>query len=65
MEQGEYEKASQNFEEAIKLQPALQDAYVQAAAAYSVVGKKDKADRMLRLYAEQRRRDGRSSHSGR
>lgn len=55
LEQGEYEKASQSFEEAIRIQPAMHEAYLQAAAAYSIDGKKDKAERMLRQYAERRR----------
>ncbi|MEW6209993.1 MAG: protein phosphatase 2C domain-containing protein [Acidobacteriota bacterium] len=55
LEQGEYEKASQNFEEAIRLQPAMSDAYLQAAASYSIEGKRDKSEKMLRQYAERRR----------
>lgn len=59
MEQGEYEKASQNFEEAIRLQPAMIEAYLHAAAAYSVGGKRDKAEKMLKQYVERRRTERR------
>lgn len=55
LEQGEYAKAAENFEQATRLQPELHDAYVQAAAAYEADGKNDRAERMLRQYAERRR----------
>lgn len=55
MEQGEYAKAAESFEQTIRLQPELYDAYVQAAAAYEADGKRERAERMLRQYAERRR----------
>lgn len=55
LEQGEYAKAAESFEQAIRLQPELRDAYTQAAAAYEADGKTEKAERMLRQYAERRR----------
>ncbi|HXG66113.1 MAG TPA: protein phosphatase 2C domain-containing protein [Blastocatellia bacterium] len=58
LEQHEYAKAAQNFEQAFTLQPALHDAYVQAAAAYEAADNRRKAAEMLARYAEERRRQG-------
>jgi tetratricopeptide (TPR) repeat protein len=55
LEQGEYAKAAENFEQAIRIQPEFYDAYVQAAAAYEADGKTDRAERMLKQYVERRR----------
>jgi protein phosphatase len=56
LELGQYAKAAESFEQALSLQPTLYDAYVQAAAAYRADGKRDKAEMMLRLYGEERRK---------
>ncbi len=67
LEQGEFIKAGANFEKAAAFRddqfdrgffglPRMQDAYVQAAAAYEAAGDKQKAARMLSLYAEERRK---------
>lgn len=55
LEQDEFAKAAESFEQAVKLQPGLLDAYVQAAAAYEADGKREDAARMLRRYGEVRR----------
>jgi protein phosphatase len=56
LETGQYAKAAESFEQALSLQPYFLDAYLQAAAAYGADGKREKAERMLRLYGEERRK---------
>ena len=56
LQQGRYEAAWRSFEHAIGLKPELTDAYIHAAAAYEADGKKDKAEAMLRRYAEEIRK---------
>ncbi|HEX5736051.1 MAG TPA: protein phosphatase 2C domain-containing protein [Blastocatellia bacterium] len=69
LEQGEFLKAGASFEKAGAFPvgnqvspgfglPPIQDAYVQAAAAYEAAGDRQKALRMLSLYDEARRRRG-------
>ena len=53
---GRFEAAWRSFEQAIGLKPELTDAYILAAAAYEADGKKDKAEAMLRRYAEEIRK---------
>ncbi len=53
---GRFEPASRSFEQAIGLKPEFADVYIQAAAAYQADGKKDKAEAMLRRYAEEARK---------
>lgn len=70
--QGEFLKAGASFEKAAALPisnqadkgyglPPMQDAYVQAAAAYEAAGEREKAMRMLSLYAEDRRKRAKSA----
>jgi protein phosphatase len=56
LEVGLYAKAAESFEQTINLQPSFYDAYVQAAAALAADGKRERAERMLRLYGEERRK---------
>ncbi|HWP44039.1 MAG TPA: protein phosphatase 2C domain-containing protein [Blastocatellia bacterium] len=56
LEMGQYAEAAESFERAVGLMPSLHDAYVQAAAAYGADGRREKAERMLRLYGEERRK---------
>lgn len=54
-EQGEYAKARENFDEAIKAQPKVADFYLFAAAAQKASGNRAKADEMLEQYVELRK----------
>jgi tetratricopeptide (TPR) repeat protein len=56
LEVGQYAKAAESFEQTINLQSSFYDAYVQAAAALTADGKRERAERMLRLYGEERRK---------
>ncbi|HET9533179.1 MAG TPA: protein phosphatase 2C domain-containing protein [Blastocatellia bacterium] len=56
LELGQYASAAESFEQAISIQPTFYDAYVQAAAAYGADGRREKAERMLRLYGDERRK---------
>lgn len=62
LETGDNQAAAQSFEEAIRLQPAMRDAYLQAAVAYEAAGNRLKAAQMLALYNEKRREQ--ASHAG-
>lgn len=55
MEQGEYTKARDNFDEAIKIQPKIADFYLFAAAAQKALGNKARADEMLERYVDLRK----------
>lgn len=55
LEQGEYAKARENFDEAIKAQPKTADFYLFAAAAQKALGNRAKADEMLEQYVELRK----------
>jgi serine/threonine protein phosphatase PrpC len=55
LEQGEFTKARENFDEAIKIQPKVADFYLFAAAAQKALGNKTKADDMLEHYTELRK----------
>jgi PPM family protein phosphatase len=72
LHQGEFVKAGASFEKAAAFPignqtgrgyglPPMEDAYVQAAAAYEAAGDREKAVRMLSLYAEDRRKRTRSA----
>jgi hypothetical protein len=72
LEQGEFIKAGASFEKAAAIPagnqagrgdglPSMQDAYLQAAAAYEAAGDRQKAARMLSLYAEERRKRARTA----
>jgi serine/threonine protein phosphatase PrpC len=65
LEMGDYGRAAQNFEDALRLQPAMRDALVQAAAAFEADGKRDKADRLLRQYGETRRAERANGNANR
>jgi hypothetical protein len=54
LELHEYEIALKSFEEAATLQPMMNDAYLQQAAAYGAMGEKSKAASALLRYAEER-----------
>ncbi|HJQ71035.1 MAG TPA: protein phosphatase 2C domain-containing protein [Blastocatellia bacterium] len=56
MEQRDWAGAVQSFTAAIGRQPNLFDAYIYAAAAHEAAGERAKADEMLKLYAEARRK---------
>lgn len=64
LEQGEYAKAADSFEQTIRLQPELRDAYLYAAAAYQGDGKAERADRILRQYGERRRSERPAQNNG-
>jgi serine/threonine protein phosphatase PrpC len=49
----DFASAAQSFEQAIRLQPAMYEAYLSAAGAYEAAGENQKARRMLALAAEQ------------
>ena len=53
LEQGEFARARDQFEEAIKLQPKSADVYLYAAAAHKAVGERAKADALLEKYVKQ------------
>ncbi len=55
LEQGEYAKARENFEEAIKVQAKIADFYLYAAVAQKALGNKAKADDLLEQYVELRK----------
>jgi protein phosphatase len=55
-EQHDYAGAAKNFEEAITRQPSTYDAYIQQAAAYELMGEKQKAAAALARYVEERRK---------
>jgi protein phosphatase len=55
LEQGEYTKARENFDEAIKAQPKVADFYLYAAAAQKALGNRARADEMLEQYVELRK----------
>jgi serine/threonine protein phosphatase PrpC/TolA-binding protein len=55
LEQGEYLKARENFEEAIKGQPKIADFYLYAAVAQKALGNRARADEMLEQYVELRK----------
>jgi PPM family protein phosphatase len=55
LEQGEYAKARESFDEAIKIQPKTADFYLFAAAAQKALGNKTKAEDMLEQYVELRK----------
>lgn len=55
LEQGEYAKARENFDEAIRAQPKLTDAYLYAAAAHRALGERGRADALLERYLEARK----------
>jgi serine/threonine protein phosphatase PrpC len=55
LDQGEYAKARENFDEAIKGQPKTADFYLFAAAAQKALGNRAKADEMLEQYIELRK----------
>jgi PPM family protein phosphatase len=55
LEQGEYAKARENFDEAIKAQPKVAEFYLYAAAAQKAAGNRAKADEMLEQYVELRK----------
>ncbi len=54
MEQKNYVNAAQSFEQAISLRFNLYDAYVQAAAAYEMLGDRLRAQKMLERYSQER-----------
>lgn len=55
LEQGEYAKARENFDEAIKAQPKVADFYLYAAVAQKALGNRARADEMLEQYVELRK----------
>jgi cytochrome c-type biogenesis protein CcmH/NrfG len=55
LEQGEYVKARESFDEAIKVQAKVAEFYLYAAAAQKASGNKAKADEMLEQYVELRK----------
>jgi tetratricopeptide (TPR) repeat protein len=59
LERRDYRGAIQSLEQAIALQPALYDAYVQAAAAYEASGEHAKATSMLARYGAELRKEQR------
>lgn len=56
VEQRDYVSATQSFEQAVSLRPSLYDAYVQAAAAYEMLGDKVRAQKMLERYSQERQK---------
>jgi uncharacterized protein HemY len=56
LEQHDYQQASLSFEQAVALRPSFYDAYVQAAAAYELMGERAKALSMLTRGAEERKK---------
>jgi PPM family protein phosphatase len=57
LESARYKEAAQNLERAIELQSSMRDVYLQAAAAYEADGVREKAERMLRQYGEELKKD--------
>ena len=56
LEKRDYAAAANDFEASISREPRMFDAYVQAAAAYQLMGEKAKAAEMLARHADERRR---------
>jgi len=56
LEQRDYAGAAKEFEATISREPRMFDAYIQAAAAYQLLGEKAKAAEMLARHADERRK---------
>lgn len=56
LEQRDYAGAAKDFEATISREPRMFDAYIQAAAAYQLLGDKTKAAEMLARHADERRK---------
>jgi serine/threonine protein phosphatase PrpC len=56
LEQRDYAGAAKDFEATISREPRMFDAYIQAAAAYQLLGDKAKAAEMLARHADERRK---------
>lgn len=56
LEQGDYAGAAKEFEATISREPRMFDAYIQAAAAYQLLGEKAKAAEMLARHTDERRK---------
>ena len=56
LERRDYAGAAGDFEATISIEPRMFDAYIQAAAAYQLLGEKGKAAEMLERHTEERRK---------
>jgi serine/threonine protein phosphatase PrpC len=61
LERRDYAGAARDFEATIVREPRMFDAYIQAAAAYQLLGEKVKAAEMLARHADERRKAERST----